>query len=124
MDFVFFRNTDNFPVKGMASGPFNGDDGRLIHLVADNPADTGFTIGALQELCLLSDTLASDVPLASSGVYFALALDGFNPRNVFADFPDTHGVFQLSGSHLKAQVKQFFLQFGKFTDQFHIAKIP
>ena len=60
MDLIFFSHTDNFPVKGMASGPFYGDDGRFVHFIADNQTDSVLTIAAsLQELCLLSDTLAS-----------------------------------------------------------------
>jgi hypothetical protein len=113
----------------MASGPFNGDYGRLFHFITDNPADTGFTIAAaLQELCLLSDTLASEkayrlTRLPFSGVQFTLTLDRFDPRNIFADFPDSHGVFQLSGSHLKAQVKKLFFQLGQLTGKFDITEL-
>jgi hypothetical protein len=47
-----------------------------------------------------------------------LAEDGFDPRDIAADFPNPGRLFQLLGSALETQVELFFLQVDELIFQF------
>ncbi len=107
MSFQFVSSLYDLFVKRMFYVVLNGNNDRLIHLVADNLPRTGFSQISLFHGLSPFDGL-QESPNISSGSS-SLCDQSLNARNIFSYFFDPACIVQLVCGILEPQVEEFLL---------------